>query len=59
MAQQSLTPAVDRLARWFDWSRWVAISSLPSICSPSFSFIGGVGKKIPKEHALQQPSISI
>jgi hypothetical protein len=59
MAQQSLTPSVDRLARWFDWSMWVAISSLPSICSPGFSFIGGVGKQIPKEHALQQPSISI
>jgi hypothetical protein len=59
MAQQSLTPAVDQLARWFNWSRWVAIRRLPSIYSPSFSFIGGVGKKIPKEHALQQPSISI
>jgi hypothetical protein len=28
-----------------DWSRWVAISSLPTICSPSFSSMGGVGKK--------------
>jgi len=33
------------LARSFDWSRWVAISSLPTICSPSFSSMGGVGKK--------------
>jgi hypothetical protein len=29
----------------FDWSRWVAISSLIPICSPNFSFMGGVGKK--------------
>jgi hypothetical protein len=28
-----------------DWGRSVAISSLPSICSPSFSFMGGAGKK--------------
>ncbi len=39
------------LPRWFDWSKWVAIgsslaiSSLPLTCSPSFSFMGGVGKK--------------
>jgi hypothetical protein len=34
---------------WFanhnDWSRWVAISGLPPICTPSFSFKGGVRKK--------------
>jgi hypothetical protein len=33
------------LARTFDWSRWVAISSLQSLCSPSFSFKSEVGKK--------------
>jgi len=27
------------------WSRWVAISSLPPICGPSFSFMGRVRKK--------------
>jgi len=27
------------------WSRWFAISSLPPICSPSFSFMGEVGNK--------------
>jgi len=27
------------LARWFDWSRWVAV------CSPSFSLMGELGKK--------------
>jgi len=28
-----------------DWSRWLAISSAPPICFPSFSFIGGVAKE--------------
>ncbi len=28
-----------------DWGRSVAISSLPSMCSPSFSFMGGAEKK--------------
>jgi hypothetical protein len=31
------------LARWFDWSKWVAISSLPPVCSLNFNFISGVG----------------
>jgi hypothetical protein len=30
----------------FYWSIWVAISGLPPTCSPSFSFMGGVGKKL-------------
>jgi hypothetical protein len=30
----------------FDWSKWFAISSLPPTCSPSFSFMGGVGQKL-------------
>jgi hypothetical protein len=29
-----------------DWSRWFAISSLPPICSPNFSFMGEVGKQL-------------
>jgi hypothetical protein len=28
------------LARWLDWSRWVAISSLTPFCSLSFHFYG-------------------
>jgi hypothetical protein len=32
------------LVREFDWSRWVAISSLPPICSPNFSFMGAIRK---------------
>jgi len=27
------------------WSKWFAISSLPTICSPSFSFVGGLRKR--------------
>jgi hypothetical protein len=30
------------LANHNDWSRWFAISSLPPICSPSLSCMGGV-----------------
>ncbi len=33
------------LAILFDWSKWVAISSLPPVGSPSFSLMGRVGKK--------------
>ncbi len=34
------------LGRWFDWSKWVAVSSsLPPDCNPNFSFMDGVGKK--------------
>ncbi len=28
-----------------DWSRWFVINSLPPICCPSFSIIGGVAKE--------------
>jgi hypothetical protein len=28
-----------------NWSRWFAITSLPFICCPSFSFTGGAAKK--------------
>jgi hypothetical protein len=31
-----------------DWSKWFAISSLPPICSPSFSLMGEVWKKVNK-----------
>jgi hypothetical protein len=34
------------VTRLIDWSRWFAISSLPSIRSPNFSCIGGVEKII-------------
>jgi hypothetical protein len=34
------------LARSFDWSKWVAISSLQRTCSPSFSFMDEFGKKL-------------
>jgi hypothetical protein len=34
------------IGKQFDWPRWVAISSLPPICIQSFSFMGGVGKKV-------------
>lgn len=44
-AQQSRTHVVD-------WSRWTAISSLPHICSPSFSFKGKVEKKQTPTNAL-------
>jgi hypothetical protein len=27
-----------------DWSRWLAISSFPRICSPSFGFVAGVAR---------------
>jgi hypothetical protein len=44
-AQQSLTPARENSVILFsandDWSKWFAISSLPPICRPSFSFIDG------------------
>jgi hypothetical protein len=33
------------LAHHNDWSKWFVISSLPPICCPSFSFIGGVAKE--------------
>jgi len=33
-----------------DWSRWFAISSPPSICNCSYSFIGGVAKKKTAQH---------
>ncbi len=39
-----LTAPSFSLARYFDWSKWVAISSIPCTCSPSFTFMGGVGK---------------
>ncbi len=51
-AQHSLTRPVrkecnksDFLHLVHDWSRCFAISSLPPICNPSFSFMGGVVKK--------------
>jgi hypothetical protein len=34
------------LARWFDWSKWVAISSFPPTSNPNFSFMGEVGKNL-------------
>ncbi len=36
---------VCELARQFDWSKWVAISSLPPICTPSSTLMGGIGEK--------------
>jgi len=55
MAQQSLTPSTEEcnkddltaascfwLANHNDRFRWFAISNLPPICSPSFSFDGWV-----------------
>jgi len=39
-----LTTPCFLLARWFDWSKWVAISSLPPTCN--FSCMGGVEKKL-------------
>jgi hypothetical protein len=33
------------LANHNDWSRWFVISSPPSLCCPSFSFLGGVAKE--------------
>ncbi len=32
------------LSREFDWSRWVSVSSLPPICSPSLGFMRGLEK---------------
>ncbi len=55
-AQQSLTYARNEydltavpcfwLANHNDWSRWFALSSFPPIWSHSFSFMGGIGKKV-------------
>jgi hypothetical protein len=56
----SLTPAREKcnkcdliaaprywLANHNDWSSWFTVSnSLPPICSPNFSFMGGVEKKV-------------
>jgi hypothetical protein len=38
-----------------DWSKWFAIISLPLICSPSFSFMGGVAKTFFNLAQLQYP----
>ncbi len=50
---KALTPAREACNKYdltaappvFDWSRCFAITSLLPICSPSFSFMGGVGKR--------------
>jgi hypothetical protein len=43
--QQSLTPAVDWLHSLIGSAGWQLVA-LPLICNPSFSFMGGVGKKV-------------
>jgi hypothetical protein len=44
-AQQSIKLAVDWLDSLIGPGGFAISSSLPPICSTSFSFIGGVGKK--------------
>ncbi len=59
LEQQNLIPATEecnkfdltvapylRSANHYNWSRWFAIGSLPSTCSPSFNLMAGIeGKK--------------
>jgi hypothetical protein len=42
----------------FDWSCWVAISSLPPICNLSFNFLnGGVGEQQKGDYDLDVKNI--
>jgi hypothetical protein len=43
--QQSLTPAVDWLDSLISSAGWQWVA-LPPICNPSFSLMGGVGKRV-------------